>query len=344
MTLHIGDKSPVLKYSKWIKGQAVDVTNSEKIYVVEFWATWCGPCIAAMPHLSFLQEKYKNEAVFIGVNVLEGAKSSSKKRYEDYLPSIMRFVNSSANRMSYSVIADNNEEFMYHGWLEAAGLEGIPQTFIIKDGKVAWIGDPTGIEKVLDALIHGSFDMSANKKASETRAEDMRNLAERIKSAYKSVQDAESAGNYGLAMDLADEYILKIPELGQVMKVEKMKILFLKKEDSKAIAYGRELAKQKGLATMIGTTICEGDNYSKDAYLLAAESLLSVNPTNCLILDKAALSYSKAGDFKAAAETEQKAVEHAKLEYKDPKFSGRVFDYTVTDFEATFRKYQAKIN
>lgn len=35
------------------------------VYVVEFWATWCQPCIAGMPHLSRLQEKYAKDGVFI---------------------------------------------------------------------------------------------------------------------------------------------------------------------------------------------------------------------------------------------------------------------------------------
>ncbi|MBV4357299.1 TlpA family protein disulfide reductase [Pinibacter aurantiacus] len=343
ITLRVCDLAPELKYSKWIKGNPVSSLNGDKIYVVEFWATWCGPCIAAMPHLSELQEKYKEQAVFIGCNVWEGAHSSEKKKYEDYLPSIMRFVNSSANRMSYNVIADNNEEEMSRNWLRAAGLEGIPQTFVIKNGKVLWIGNPVELDKVMDGVVKGTFDISVNKKESEAKASETREMAERIRAGYTEVQQAEAAKNYDLALKLAEENAVKVPQLQMVLKVEKMKILFLAKREKEALEYGRELSKQNGYATMVGSTICDENGYSKDAYLLAAESFLSVKQTNCLILDKAALSYSKAGDFKAAVETQQKAVELAKIEVKDPKFGGRVFDYTITDFEAKVKAYQEQI-
>ena len=42
-TLGIGDPAPELKVAQWIKGSPVASLDPAQTYVVEFWATWCGP-------------------------------------------------------------------------------------------------------------------------------------------------------------------------------------------------------------------------------------------------------------------------------------------------------------
>ena len=60
-----GDPAPPLKVSKWLQGEPVKAFEPGKVYVVEFWATWCGPCIAFMPHLAELQAEYKDKSVTV---------------------------------------------------------------------------------------------------------------------------------------------------------------------------------------------------------------------------------------------------------------------------------------
>src|SRR5688500_9275436 len=67
ITLKVGDPAPPLKATKWLQGAEVTGFNPGKVYVVEFWAVWCGPCIVMMPHMSDMQEEFKDKGVtFIG--------------------------------------------------------------------------------------------------------------------------------------------------------------------------------------------------------------------------------------------------------------------------------------
>src|SRR5262249_17044980 len=67
----IGSPAPALKIAKWFKGTPVDTFKEGQVYVVEFWATWCGPCKTSIPHITELAKKDAGKATFIGVSVFE---------------------------------------------------------------------------------------------------------------------------------------------------------------------------------------------------------------------------------------------------------------------------------
>jgi cytochrome c biogenesis protein CcmG/thiol:disulfide interchange protein DsbE len=63
-----GTSPPALSVSNWINLEAATLEQLKgKIIVLDFWATWCGPCIASIPHTNELAAKYKDKVVFIGV-------------------------------------------------------------------------------------------------------------------------------------------------------------------------------------------------------------------------------------------------------------------------------------
>ena len=92
-----------------------------KVILVNFWATWCGPCRAEIPALVELQEQYKDDLVILGLSVDDTA--------EKLLPYAAEF------KMNYPVLVGNGREDVQ----EAFGpLFGIPVSVIIgRDGIIA---------------------------------------------------------------------------------------------------------------------------------------------------------------------------------------------------------------
>lgn len=148
-SLTVGMKAPELKVAGWLKGTPVTRLDTGKIYVVEFWATWCVPCRAMIPRLTELQEKYKDKVTIIGVSVWE--------KNLDYIPV---FVESMGDKMNYHVAKDdlsqpdNPSGYMANNWLAAAGAPGIPWAFIIdKTGKIAFIGNSADVDAPLEKVV-----------------------------------------------------------------------------------------------------------------------------------------------------------------------------------------------
>jgi ribosome-binding ATPase YchF (GTP1/OBG family) len=218
---------------------------------------------------------------------------------------------------------------------------GIPTTFVVQKGKIVWIGHPIKLDSIIEPILAGTYDVAANKKRYDSASAGSRKQNSEMMALYNAVQAAEKAKDFNKAFRLIDEGTQKVPILKMSLRLEKFKILLNNYTEAEAMSYARELSKEdKSYSTMIAVTICDKDSLSKAAYQYAAEGFKEISPTNSLILDKMALAYSKAGNLKEAIETGEKAVALAKIEVKDPAFGGRVFDYTITDFEAKVKKYK----
>lgn len=154
--LGIGDTAPELNVT-WLKGGPISSFEEDKLYVVEFWATWCTPCVGAMPHLSELAKKYEDRVTFIGVNIWE--KVAKDQSYESLKPMLLKFVEGMGDKMAYIVAMDNNNLYMTKYWMRAANQNGIPASFLVKGGKVIWIGHPHVIENIIKEVLAGTYNM-----------------------------------------------------------------------------------------------------------------------------------------------------------------------------------------
>jgi thiol-disulfide isomerase/thioredoxin len=166
-SLKVGDKAPAIKVDAWVKGEEVKKFEAGKVYVVEFWATWCGPCIASIPHLTKTQSEHP-ELTIIGVAASEHTGAPDKKGKtppDKRLEGVKEFVKKQGKDMDYRVaFAGHNE--MSRDWMAAAKQGGIPCAFIVgHDGKLAYIGHPKEMDEALTKALKSAAD--AKKTASK---------------------------------------------------------------------------------------------------------------------------------------------------------------------------------
>ena len=148
--LKVGDPAPATRPESMLQGEAVKDFKKGEVYVFECWASWCGPCVAAIPHLNDLHKKMGKKGVVItGVNVWEAERdAASAQRAKD-------FLKAQGDRLSYRV-AIGGKAFI-KDWLEAADVNGIPHAFVVADGKVAWMGHPMQLtDEIIGDILTGT--------------------------------------------------------------------------------------------------------------------------------------------------------------------------------------------
>ena len=164
--LGIGSKAPELEIEHWIQDgngffKPVTEFESGNVYVVEFWATWCGPCIMSMPHLAELQNKYRGEKVQI-ISVSD----ESVDEVKDLLSQQNEDVGKSFEEITsaYSLTTDPDGS-VQEDYMAAAGENGIPTSFIVgKSGLIEWIGHPMELDEPLQEVVNDSWDREAYKE------------------------------------------------------------------------------------------------------------------------------------------------------------------------------------
>ena len=136
----VGQPAPPLHIAAWIKGAPANIFDGQRIYVVEFWATWCSPCRAVFPHLSALQDTYGDRVQIVAIS--------------DEAPSLVApFVADQGAAMDYTVACDVNDQTF-----AAYGLEYIPWAFVVgPDGRVTWQGNSYDLDDPLQAAVATFF-------------------------------------------------------------------------------------------------------------------------------------------------------------------------------------------
>lgn len=197
----IGSEAPSLDIEHWIQDgngffQPVNDFEDGKVYVIEFWATWCGPCISSMPHLAELQNKYRGR----GLQVIS-ISDESLDEVKDLLGKDNEQVGKTFNDITsaYSLTTDPDRS-VHVDYMEAANQQGIPTSFIVgKEGLIEWIGHPMELDAPLEAVVTDSWDRKKFQDEMESQ--------QKLQKTMEQISMLAGAGKFKDALTLVDEMV-----------------------------------------------------------------------------------------------------------------------------------------
>ncbi len=342
-TLKIGDPAPPIKVQTWVRGQPVAQFERGKVYVLDFWATWCGGCIIAFPHISGIAQKYQDRVSFSSIDAGEGVIERDKK--EDPLPKVTKFLKSPYGQdLKLNVAVDGNSNAMWDAWIKPIHRVGLPTTYVIdQDGRIAWMDvNLDHLEWVLDQVLAKKWDRA--------KAAAIMQQKEAIFDLWLKMVASKGAEQRSLNQTIlaeSEKFEKHFPDRKDAVAFYKF-LAWIELDRSKLPAILEQMAADPrswylSLSDAAGLTMQHKD-LSKPTYAAAVKVLQrcmqneypAVNTcgSNSTTYDRLAAAYSMAGEPANAVTSQEKAIALAKEEKASPqairKLEGALGKYKTT--------------
>lgn len=182
LALSPGDKVTLDAIGKadFLQGKPPASWKKGELYILECWATWCGPCVAVIPHVDALYDQYKDQGLnVIGMNVWEDGKDK-----------VAGFLEDKGDGMSYPVAYVGKGGQFEEKWLKAAGVRGIPHAFVVMDGKYLFSTHPANLkEETIKELLAGG-DKAAEVVSQIQQAEANKGAVQEQMQAFQAASQA----------------------------------------------------------------------------------------------------------------------------------------------------------
>jgi thiol-disulfide isomerase/thioredoxin len=180
------------------KFDAADLTG--RVVLVEYWGVNCPPCLASIPHISALQEKYGRDQFIIIANHCQA---------EDNAKAAAVFK----SRGGSDLITVIN-----HGSLSGADVSGIPHCFLFNhDGKLVYEGSPSGLDAPVESAVKNSpgfLIAGRTYRKTQKQAATIGALRTNLSGTLKSLRTLGKSDD-ATAKEEADHLLGKVEEFAQ---------------------------------------------------------------------------------------------------------------------------------
>ncbi|MBC8200475.1 MAG: TlpA family protein disulfide reductase [Planctomycetes bacterium] len=328
--LYIGDKAPDVTVDHWVKGDAWTEFEDGQVYVMEFWATWCGPCVSSMPHLSSLQDEYGDKIKIIGV---------SSEKDPEIVTSFLAKTNKRDNkvnndRMRYTVAVDPDRSTS-RVFMEASNQRGIPTSFIINgNGQVAWIGHPMSMDEPLKEVVAGTWDLAAAAEAFKLEAAQERAMSE-LSKVYRTAMETNDWNSWLTAID---EFTAEYGKSSTMDNAKFEALLNMKKDKKAAYAWANNMAlgiwnDSQALNALAWGIVDETPEELQDlnfALKIATRASDLTEYKDPMILDTLARCYWEMGNTYKAIAWQEKAVSYLGDDPMNESITATLNEYKAT--------------
>jgi thiol-disulfide isomerase/thioredoxin len=222
--LFVGDPVPPIPEVSWARGELVSSWTPGHVYLIDFWATWCPPCVKGLRHLQTLHEQLADRNVhMVAIAIWPTPTSQPPEELLERFPDL-----------SYSIAIDI-ENAAADAFMPPTRSTGLPNTILIdRQGRLAWVGTPgDDLEHALAAVVEGSYDIASARRADVVRHEAENFIGEAAK--------AERSGDFRTAIDLIEQAIAVDPDRFSVYRGWQYEIALLRLDDGDT---AREIANQ----------------------------------------------------------------------------------------------------
>jgi len=305
--LTVGDQAPKIDVAHWITAEGPEKFEKDKIYVVEFWATWCPPCRASIPHITKLQKQYNDYDVrMLGIS-------------DEPLPTVVNWLNEKDDegtrwfdKIGYTIATDPDRS-TYNAYMKAAGQRGIPTAFVIgRTQRIEWIGHPMELDEPLGKISRDRWNRSEFKRAYEKRMSAQR---ERLMGQERLGQLLED-GKYDEAVKVLDK-LIKNAESPLNLQYQKFMLLLTQaNRPNDAYAFAEKVVQHNWdnamILNSIAWTIVDNENVKKRnfefAERVAKRAAELTDHWDGAILDTLARVHYEKGNLEQAIQWQKRAV------------------------------------